>query len=144
MGALRLSSRRRFASEPIPDEIRSIKALLSSLILTALPPLHAADVPLRAPAPFVYDGNPGRRKSELPVEPDKNAVFGPLGNSTDPKTPFLGLPEIQIPKKRRFVAHSEIQQGSKRRFWRCLGGRRSSFKAGGTGTEGPQNRAARR
>lgn len=61
-----------------------MKALLSLLFLAPLAPLHAADAqaktktePPKAPAPFVYDGNPERRKYALPVEPDENVAYGP-------------------------------------------------------------------
>lgn len=56
-------------------------ALLALTLGTA--PLLAADAPAtsttksKAPAPFVYDGNPERRKYELPVEPDENVADGP-------------------------------------------------------------------
>ncbi|MFN9916790.1 MAG: hypothetical protein ACK53L_29650, partial [Pirellulaceae bacterium] len=31
----------------------------------------------KAAAPIVYDGNPERRKYELPIEPDENVAYGP-------------------------------------------------------------------
>jgi acetyl esterase/lipase len=55
--------------------------LLAALLLASLA-AFAADAPAKAekpkaPAPFVYDGNPERRKYELPIEPDENVAYGP-------------------------------------------------------------------
>jgi acetyl esterase/lipase len=50
---------------------------LTALLIGLLTALHADTAQPKAPAPFVYDGNPERRKYELPVEPDENVAYGP-------------------------------------------------------------------
>ena len=56
-------------------------ALITPLLLALNGALLAADAPAeavkpKAPAAFVYDGNPERLKYELPIQPDENVAYG--------------------------------------------------------------------
>jgi acetyl esterase/lipase len=56
-------------------------ALITPLLLALNGELLAADAPAeavkpKAPAAFVYDGNPERLKYDLPIQPDENVAYG--------------------------------------------------------------------
>jgi len=63
---------------PIPGVLTLLTALWGVFPLACLSADAAAGTAKpETPAPLVHDGNPERRKYELPVEPDENVAYGP-------------------------------------------------------------------